>query len=143
MGLGLHVSIRAYSTYILSVLMCVGQLEPLPQSFDGFEATACRRLFPGPYKWIVPAVLKQLKAMHFPVELKDAATVSVAARSRVLRTENLQQGGFRVRERDRAIQRAMNQCADDYYVWAVQWIPNLSFSHLVAADNLVQTTVGF
>ena len=123
--------------------MFVGQLEPLPQSFDGFEATACRRLFPGPYEWIAPTVLKQVKAMHFPVELKDAATVSVAARSRVLRTENLQQGGFRVRERDRAIQRAMNQCADDYYVWAVQWIPNLSFSHLVAADNLVQTTVGF
>jgi len=139
LGLGLHMSIRAYSTYILSVLMFVGQLEPLPHSFDGFEATACRRLFPGPYRWIVPEVLKQLKAMHFPVELRDATAFSVAARSRVLRTENLQQGGLRVRQRRRAIQRAMNQCADENYVWAVQWIPNLSFAHLVSADDLVQS----
>ena len=32
----------------------------------------------------------------------------------------------------------MNQCADENYVWAVQWIPNLSFAHLVSADDLVQ-----
>ena len=58
LGLGLHMSIRAYSTYILSVLMFVGQLEPLPHSFDGFVVTARRRLFLGPHKWIVQAVLK-------------------------------------------------------------------------------------
>ena len=99
LGLGLHMTIRAYATYMVSVLLFVGQLEAIPTDFDDIEARACRRLFVGPYRWILPAVLKQLKAMRFPVELKCAKTLSVAARSRVLRMENRQHGGLRVRER--------------------------------------------
>ena len=89
------MTIRAYATYMVAVLLFVGQLEAIPTDFDDIEARACRRLFVGPYRWILPEVLKQLKAMHFPVELKCAKTLSVVARSRVLRMENRQHGGLR------------------------------------------------
>ena len=76
--------------------------------------------FIGPYRWILPEVLKQLKAMHFPVELKCAKTLSVAARSRVLRMENRQHGGLRVHERQRHLQAALDRCDDPSWVWAQQ-----------------------
>ena len=138
LGLGLHMTIRAYATYMVSVLLFVGQLEAIPTDFDDIEARACRRLFVGPYRWILPEVLKQLKAMHFPVELKCAKTLSVAARSRVLRMENRQHGGLRVRERQRRLQAALDRCDDTSWAWAQQWVPNLSFYHLVRADDIAQ-----
>jgi len=118
LGLGLHMTIRAYATYMVSVLLFVCQLEAIPTDFDDIEARACRRLFVGPYRWILPEVLKQLKAMHFPVELKCAKTLSVAARSRVLRTENRQHGGLRVRERQRHLQSALDRRDDPRWAWA-------------------------
>ena len=118
----------------------VGQLEAVPTDFDDIEARACRRLFVGPYWWILPEVLKQLKAMHFPVELKCAKALSVAARSRVLRTENRQHGGLRVRERQRHLQAALDRCDDPSWAWAQQCVPNLSFYHLVRADDIAQAT---
>ena len=132
------MTIRAYATYMVSVLLFVGQLEAIPTDFDDIEARACRRLFIGPYRWILPEVLKQLKAMHFPVELKCAKTLSVAARSRVLRTENRQHGGLRVRERQRHLQAALDRCDDPRRAWAQQWVPNLSFYHLVRAGDIAQ-----
>ena len=63
-GLGLHLSLRAYSVYITSVLGFVTQLEPLPaELFDTAEICMCRRLFPGPNYWVKPAVL-HLSLIH-------------------------------------------------------------------------------
>jgi len=85
-GLGLHLSLRAYSIYIASVLGFVTQLEPLPtELFDAAEVFMCRRLFPGPNYWVKPAVLHLLRELGSSIGLQDVRATSVAARSRVFR----------------------------------------------------------
>ena len=96
LGLGLHMTLRAYRIYAASVLLFVAQLEDLPSTFDHAEATACRRLFPGPHLWITPGVLKELRALEFPTDLARIHTIAVAAKSRVVRYENVAQGGLQI-----------------------------------------------
>ena len=50
-------------------------------------------------------VLKDLRSVHFPVNLPDIPSMAMAARARVARFENSAQGGLRVRRRTRALQR--------------------------------------
>ena len=88
------MTLRAYRIYVASVLLFVAQLEDLPSTFDHAEATACRRLFPGPHLWITPGVLKELRALEFPTDLACIHTIAVAAKSRVVRYENVAQGGL-------------------------------------------------
>ena len=108
LGLGLSMSIRAYATYISSVLLFVAQFEALPDNFSKTEAQACRRLFPGPMHWISADVLKQLKQVAFPVELRCVQTCSVAAKSRLLRCENLKHGSLNNRRRARLSREKTN-----------------------------------
>ena len=71
-GLGMHLSLRAYRIYMLSVLMLVGQLEDPPSTFDAVELAACRKLFSGPAHWITHGVLQNLKALWAPSRIADA-----------------------------------------------------------------------
>ena len=83
MGLGMQLTLRSYRVYMASVLLFVGQLEDLPETFEGVERTACRRLFPGPNNLITPGVLKNLKSIGLPAELANESAMAVAAKSRV------------------------------------------------------------
>ena len=49
LGLGLSMTIRAYATYISSVLLFVAQFEALPDDSSKIEAQACLRLFSRPH----------------------------------------------------------------------------------------------
>ena len=66
LGAGLFLTGMAYTIYVASVLMFIGQLEPLPRSFPDFEKRACAALFPGPGNWITVPALKGLRHWAFP-----------------------------------------------------------------------------
>ena len=139
LGLGLSMSIRAYATYISSVLLVVAQFEALPDNFSKTEAQACRRLFPGPMHWISADVLKQLKQVAFPVELRCVQTCSVAAKSRLLRCENLKHGGLDIRRRARLSREKLTQCDRwERLGWAHQWWQQQFVFQLERADDRVQ-----
>ena len=87
LGAGLLLTLKAFTVYVASVLLFVGQLEELPDSFSDIETRACRRLFPGPKDWITADGLRELKSLHFPSELKDIESTIVAAKARVSRFE--------------------------------------------------------
>ena len=97
LGLGLSMTLRAYAIYIATVLLFVAQFEEMPQDFGSFETRACRKLFPGPTCWISTSVLKGLRSILFPISLRCVSTAAVAAKSRLLRRDNLQNGGLNVR----------------------------------------------
>ena len=42
MGLGMHMTLRAYKIYVASVLMFVAQFEEAPEEFEDAEKEACR-----------------------------------------------------------------------------------------------------
>ena len=110
MGLGLFMTLRAYSVYVASVLLFVAQLEKVPSSFLAVEEAACRKLFPGPHKWMTPAVLKELGAASFPLSLLDVHSVATAAQSRVCRCENLAHGGLQVERRAAHMRERLRVC---------------------------------
>jgi len=99
LGLGLFMTLKAYSVYMATVLLFVGQLEDVPEEFDDIEDRACRKLFTGPWKWIAPEALHTLTRLHFPIELCNARKLAVAAKSRVVRSENAGEGGLKIRMR--------------------------------------------
>ena len=92
----MHLGLRAYATYVATVLSFVAQLEQLPAGFDDAEAKVVRLLFSGPYRWISPQVLHNLRQLHFPAQLVDLRVIAVAAKSRVCRQENARHGGLNI-----------------------------------------------
>jgi len=119
LGLGLFMTLKAYSVYMATVLLFVGQLEDVPEEFDDIEDRACRKLFTGPWKWIAPEVLHNLTRLHFPIELCNARKLAVATKSRVVRSENAGEGGLKIRARAKHIRRQLDNCED----WAkLEWL---------------------
>ena len=110
--MGLHLSLRAYQTYVFSVLSFILQLENMPTNFHAYEQAACKALFPGPRCWMVPDIFRHLRTLGFPSELADMQVVSVAAKSRVCRTEALRHGGLRVHQRAKRLQGILDRCPD-------------------------------
>ena len=98
-GLGLHMTLRAYRIYMMSVLLFVTQLEDPPEDFSAREQAACRRLFPGPTHWISPSFLQQLSMLGFPCSLPNLHDTATAAKSRVFRNENRMHGGLNIATR--------------------------------------------
>ena len=142
--------IKAYSVYMATVLLFVGQLEDAPEGFDDIEDRACRKLFTGPWKWIVPEVLHNLTRLHFLIELCNARKLAVAAKSRVVRSENAGEGGLKIRARARfslclntealSVEQATSQYATShsilqsraYHLYALYKLHNLlrnTFNH--------------
>jgi len=120
-GLGLHLSLRAYSVYIASVLGFVTQLEPLPtELFDAAEVFMCRRLFPGPNYWVKPAVLHLLRELGSSIGLQDVRATSVAARSRVFRASA--GGGAELRRRERRLRHVVAISGVSHCLWLHTWV---------------------
>jgi len=139
-GLGLHLSLRAYSVYIASVLSFVTQLEPLPlELFDAAELFMCRRLFPGPNYWVKPAVLHQLRELGSNICLQDLRVTSVAARSRVFRASA--GGGADIRRRERRLQQTFAISGVSHCLWLRTWADANFFSNVVDADRQVDAAI--
>ena len=83
-GAGACLTVRAYTVYIASVLLYVGQLEDLPRNFDHLEARAVQALFPGPRTWLTAGCAKELRALGVPWELRDVRASVQAAQARVV-----------------------------------------------------------
>jgi len=50
---GMQYGALTYNVFVLSTLLFVGQLEPVPQSIYKHEALSVCRIFPGPGNWFV------------------------------------------------------------------------------------------
>jgi hypothetical protein len=136
-GAGLFITLQAYQVYIASVLSFVGQLEPLPASFNDHENSAVKVLFPGPTGWMTAAAMKSFKKIGFQAELPDITARCTAAQARTLRHENSAHGGLRIISRHRALSRRLlllpaNSC------WRV-WIENNFIFTLHRAEGLLRT----
>ena len=59
LGVGLQLSLNAYSVYMSFVLLFVGQLEELPSDWRDWEQRACTALLPGPRGWMQPSFLRR------------------------------------------------------------------------------------
>ena len=139
MGLGMHMTLRAYKIYVASVLMFVAQFEEAPEEFEDAEKEACRLLFPGPHLWITPAVLRQLRAASFPVEWYCVRTMATAAQSRLLRCENMSNGSLRVGTRAAETRRKLDYCEQwNRLYWLNSWIHNAFTFTLQRADDKVE-----
>eukprot|EP00973_Karenia_brevis_P015136 2068664-Karenia_brevis.AAC.1 len=86
------LTLQAYRVYVSSVLQFIAQLEPLPDDFADIERGAVQSLFPGPTAWIRPRCLKDADYIHLPGNLVDLSAVAQAAKIRVVRFENEQNG---------------------------------------------------
>ncbi len=73
----------AYNVYISSELGFLAQLEHVPNSWNEVEATALRRLLPGPGGWIFPRdVHRRHRDLSFPLDVSDLSKASFAAKLR-------------------------------------------------------------
>jgi len=140
-GVGLHLSLRAYQTYVSSVLGFVMQLEQLPPTFEEYERKACVALFPGPHKRMHPDILRNLRAHGFPTELADFGVVSVAARSRVCRTEALKHGGLQVHARARRLRSIVDGCADHRFPFVASFAHRTFLFQVASADKQVEQCI--
>jgi hypothetical protein len=72
-----------YSTFAISTLLYVGQLEPLPQEAIDKESVALRIMFPGPGMWAVPNDLWYLRE-HYGLS-RSAQSLQMSVRAAQLR----------------------------------------------------------
>ena len=122
MGLGFFWATRAYSIYIASTMGFLLQLEELPPQWSTTEETACRRLFPGPWKWICPVDLHSVaKELGFAAEIPDMKTVSIAAKIRVLHREANGTMGRRIRQLRLDIETALGRAEGEATVRVGRW----------------------
>ena len=139
-GLGLHLSLRAYSIFIASVLGFVTQLEPLPEKlFDEAELYACRRLFSGPHCWIIPNVLHLLRELGSKICLQDVRATSVAARSRVFRASA--EGGECLRRRGNRLRQIVAASTVPHCLWLGMWAGGNFFANVIDADRQVDAAI--
>ena len=92
----MHTAVRAYNVITASVLSFVGNVEVLRDSWEEYEARACRILFRGPTGWMQPGCLRALKHLGFPLELPDMRCHTTAAKCRVMKYEDSVRGGLQV-----------------------------------------------
>ena len=136
LGLGMLLSLQAYQVYISSVLQFVAQLEPLPINFRNIERSATQALLPGPTAWMLPTCLKDAAYFHFPVALVDLFAISLAAKVRVVRFDNVAQGGLLVHSRAARLQLRFSEgCTIGHMLWCQGWGKCSFFHHLADADN--------
>ena len=77
---GMHITARSYNVYMASVLSFIGQVEMLLDSWEEYEARACRILFKGPTGWMQPGCRQALKHVGFPTELPDMPCHTISAK---------------------------------------------------------------
>jgi hypothetical protein len=95
-GAGLHLTTVAYAVYILPVVLFVAQLDAPPEAWAATEATALRRLLPGPGCWVQPADVRGLKNSGMPKGIPDLAHIITATQFRVASREAAATGGLKV-----------------------------------------------
>lgn len=135
LGLGMLITLQAYQVYICSVLQFVAQLEPVPGNFLDKERQAAQALFPGPTAWIVHPCLKDARYMHLPIALMDMQAVAKAAQVRVMRCENLADGGLQVARRaGRLLENFHGDCSLGHLHWCNTWDQDSFLFHLREAD---------
>ena len=134
LGLGTLNTILAYRVFVLSTLLFICQLDPLPAQVLEAEVISLRRLFRGPHGWTSPAVLKSLKWLGFPAEIPDLASIAVAAKARVVLLENSQQGGLQIQKRAVQLRRMLSHpdCALRA-CWYSDWVASNFLFNLDAA----------
>ena len=135
-GLGLMLTIRAYATYIASVLLFVAQLTSLPDNFEDYEKKTIRSLLPGPTAWISAATLHNLKELGFPMNFPSLRNMAIAARSRICRERD---HVHRIHERAAQLRRDLDNCEDWIQLqWAAKWSGRSFIFHVAQGDNIVQ-----
>ncbi len=136
LGLGLFITMQAYQVFVSSVLQFVAQLEDVPESFDQCEQQACRALFPGPRRWMVPTCIKDAKYLGLPKELGDLKAIAVAAKARVVKFGNRAHGGLRVHERvSRLLYNDGADCSLAHIRWWSSWAKQSFLIKLAEADR--------
>ena len=141
-GLGMTLTIRAYSTYVMSVLSYIAQLEHPPKEWDKYEAKAVRKLFVGPMHWVSPEVMKNLDCVSFPMSLPDFRVVAISAKSRVFRQEAQAQGGLQVVRRARELRSEVNACQNlDQWQFLQGWYLKSFFFQLEGAERQVRRRI--
>ena len=136
LGAGACLTARAYQVYVASVLLFVGQLEPLPATFAKLEVQACSALFPGPTGWITAGCLKDQEALGLQWKLGDVQASALAAKARVTRFEA--QGELHVHSRAKRLE-GLDSIAGGLsrLGWLERWRPRCFLSQLAAADREV------
>jgi len=136
------MSVRAYRVFIISVLQFVAQLEDPPPHFDSVEATACRRLLPGPWLWMTPSVLHHLRSLGYPMDLANMHELAWAVEVRVFYKENRLQGGLQVTRRARELRQALNANTDlEQWQWLLSWQQQSFLFKLESAHSRFQEVV--
>ena len=123
LGLGMLHTINAFQVFVMSVLMFVAQLDPLPPNYLAVEAQACRSMFPGPTGWMSASFLRGMRVAHFPKELPHLEVFTTASRARVATHEDARHGGLRVRSRAHELRRAINESGNIFQrACSVDWL---------------------
>ena len=85
--LGLFWNIMVYHTFVASVLSFPMQLERDPEELRATFEQVVRKLAPGPYNWISPQDLVNLRETFcFPISIRLPSATSLAAKLRVIET---------------------------------------------------------
>ncbi|CAK0875641.1 unnamed protein product [Prorocentrum cordatum] len=100
--LGLHAAISIYNTFVLSVLLFVGQVETPPDFVLRLEARAVRRIAHGPGNWCSPRDLHHARDLGQSINLRLLAVPCKAAMLR-LREQEATGAGIRWRHLERAL----------------------------------------
>jgi hypothetical protein len=108
-GVGLQYSTLAYTTYILPILSYVGQLCSPPAAALEAEASALRKLIPGPGNWCIKNDIFYM-ADNFGQarNLPSLVHMCAAAQKRVQLWENRANGGLAVDARFAQLQSAIS-----------------------------------
>ena len=103
--LGLHLAVRVFNIFLLPTLTFVAQLETPAADLLRLVAAASTKIAPGPYRWILPEDLCQLRSLFgFPVELKDLLGTTFVTQLRVARWEAHAAGGLQTAQRCRRLE---------------------------------------
>ena len=118
-GCGPFQTILAYRIYIMPLLCFLAQLLNPPSNWDEIEHRVCTTLFPGPRCWTSPRMLRNLRVLGFNAELPNLYDIATAAKCRVVRWENADQGGLDVENRYHDLKRVVRD--SEYLVRLAHW----------------------
>ena len=115
-------------------------LDMLPDSWEEYEARACRILFRGPTGWMQPGCLRALKHLGFPVELPDMRCHTTAAKCRMMKYEDRVRGGFQVLARARALDTLLSHYDSNLPLSWLGWAQH-SFLHNIGGAHTQLVTM--
>ena len=106
--LGLQYAAAAYNTYLISLLLFVGQLErPAPAALNA-ESAMLRRVAVGPGNWCTPEDLWHLRECYgMPTSFRSLQVSTLAGQVRVATWEAKSTGGLRHEQKVRELDAAM------------------------------------